>query len=83
MQTFGDLKRQARLADPARPGQRHQPMSLHRGLHLGELGLAPNEAGNHSPQVPWTRIWRTQRRKVCGQALRLDLEHLDRGRQIP
>ena len=29
--------RQAGLADPAHPGQRHQPMSLDRRLHLGQL----------------------------------------------
>ena len=34
-----DFGRQAGLADPAHPGQRHQPMSLQRLLHLGQLGL--------------------------------------------
>ena len=30
-QSRRDLERQAGLADPAHPGQRHQPMSAHRG----------------------------------------------------
>ena len=58
-------------------------MSLHRGLQLGDLGLAPNEARGRRPQVPRTRIQRPQRRKVRAQARRSDLEHPDRGGQIP
>ena len=38
-----DFGRQAGLADPAHPGQRHQPMSLQRLLHLGQLGLPPTK----------------------------------------
>ena len=64
-----DLQRQAGLADPTYPGQRDQPMSLHRGLQLGDLGLAPDEARGRSPQVPRTRIQRPQRRKVRAQAV--------------
>ena len=40
-----DLGCQAGLADPAHPGQRDQPMCSQRRLHLGDLGLAPDEAG--------------------------------------
>ena len=47
-----DFQRQPGLADPAHPGQRHQPMSLHRRLHLGDLGLTPDEAGGRRPQIP-------------------------------
>src|SRR6516162_9361884 len=35
------------------------------------------------PQIPRTRIQRPQRRKVCAQALCLNLEHLNRSREIP
>ena len=31
-------------------------MSLHRGVHLADLELAPNEAGDPSRQVPRTHI---------------------------
>ena len=40
-----DLQCEAGLAHSAHPGQGHQPMPPHRGLHLGQLGLAPDEAG--------------------------------------
>ena len=60
----GDFQRQPGLADPAHPGQRDQPMSLHRGVHLGDLGLAPNEARGRRAQVPRTRIQRPQGREV-------------------
>ncbi len=77
------FQRQPGLADPAHPGQRHQPMSLHRGVHLAGLGLAPDETRRRSPQVAWACVQRPQRWKVCEQALRSDLEHPDWGRQIP
>jgi hypothetical protein len=63
-ETRRDLQCQSGLADPTHPGQRHQPMSLHSGLNLGDLGLAPNEAGDRRPQVPRIPIQRPQRRKV-------------------
>ena len=66
-----DLQRQPGLADPTHPGQRDQPMSLHRGLQLADLGLAPDEARGRRPQVPRTRIQRPQRGKsVCRPAAR-------------
>ena len=77
-----DFGRQAGLADPAHPGQRHQPMCSQRRLHLGDFGLAPDEAGGRRPQVPRTRIERTQRRKLDAQARRPQLEHPDRVRHI-
>ena len=55
-----DLHRQPGLADPTYPGQRDQPMSFHHRLQLGDLGLASDEAGGRSPQVPRTRIQRPQ-----------------------
>jgi hypothetical protein len=58
-------------------------MSLYRGLHLAGLGLTSDEAGQRGAQVSRTRVQCPQRRKVRLQALRLDLEHLNRGRQIP
>ena len=82
-QTRRDLGRQPGLADPAYPGQRHQPMSLDRRLHLGDLGLAPDEACGRRPQIPRTRIECPQRRKVRAQARRSDLEHPDRRRHVP
>ena len=39
-----DFGRQAGLANPAHPGQRHQPMSIDRRFHLVEFGLASDEA---------------------------------------
>ena len=51
-----NFQRQAGLADPTYPGQRDQPMSFHRGLQLGDLGLTPDEARGRGPQVPRTRI---------------------------
>ena len=64
VQTFCYFERQPGLADPAHPGQRHQSMSLHRGVHLADLGLAPDEAGGRSPQVPRTRIQRPRGREL-------------------
>jgi hypothetical protein len=64
VQTFRDLGGQAGLADPAHPGQGDQPMSLHRGLQLGDLGLAADEARGRSPQVPRARIQRPQGREL-------------------
>ena len=58
------FQRQPGFADPAHPGQRHQPMRLYRGLQLGDLGLASDEARGRSPQVPRTRVQRPQRRKL-------------------
>ena len=58
-------------------------MRAHRRLQLGDLGLAPNEAGGLRPQVPWTRIDRPQGRELCAQAGRSDLEQSHRGGQIP
>ena len=82
-ETRRDLQRQAGLADPTHPGQRHQPMSLDRRLHLVEFGLASDEARRRSPQVPRTRIQRPQRRELRTQARCSDLKQPDRGRQIP
>ena len=48
----GDFGREAGLADPAHPGQRDQPMSLYRGLHLAGLGLAPDEARRAGRRFP-------------------------------
>ncbi len=78
-----DFGCQTGLADPAHPSQRQQPMSLHRGLQLGDLGLAPDEARGRSPQVPRTCIQRPQGWELRAQAVCLDLEHLNRSRQIP
>ena len=54
-------------------------MCPQRGLHLGDLGLAPNEAGDLRSQVGWTDIKRPQRRKIRAQARRTDLEQTNRG----
>ncbi len=61
-----DFGGQAGLADPAHPGQRDQPMCSQRGLHLDDVGLAPDEAIGCRPQVARTRIERTQRRELDG-----------------
>ena len=58
-------------------------MSLHRGLHLGDLGLAPNETRRRRPQVPRTHIQCPQGRELRAQIRRSDLKHPDRCRQIP
>ena len=77
------FQRQPGLADPAHPGQRDQPMSLHRGLHLAGLRIAPDEARRRGPQVPQTRIQRPQGRELRAQPCCSDLEHPDRCREIP
>jgi hypothetical protein len=51
-QTRRYLSRKPRLADPAHPGQRHQPMISQLRLDLGDLGLAADQAGCRGPQVP-------------------------------
>jgi hypothetical protein len=79
----GDFQRQAGLADPTYPGQRDQPMSIDRGLHLVKFGLTPDEAADRRPQVPRTRIQRPQRRKIGLQARRSDLKCPDRRRHVP
>jgi hypothetical protein len=58
-------------------------MGLYRGLHLAGLGLTSDEARGRRAQIPRTRIQCPQRRKVRAQAVGLDLEHLDRSREIP
>ena len=78
----GHFQREAGLADPAHPGQRHQPMRLHRGLHLVEFGLTSDEAADRRPQIPRTGIQRPQRRKFRAQAVCSDLKHPDRSRHI-
>jgi hypothetical protein len=78
-----DLQRQARLADPAHPGQRHQPVFMERRFDLVDLGLAPHETGRRTPQVARTCVQRPQRRKLGPQALRLQLKHRDRVRHVP
>jgi len=82
-ETGRDLQRQPGLADPADTGQRHQPMSLDRRRHLVEFGLASDEARGRGAQIPQTRIQCPQGWELRAQALCLDLEHLNRGRQIP
>ena len=53
-----DFGRQAGLADPAHPGQRHQPMSLQRLLHLGQFCCASDEARRLRAQVSRCRVER-------------------------
>ena len=43
-----DFGCQAGLADHAHPGQRDQPMCSQRGLHLGDVGLAPTRTSSAS-----------------------------------
>ncbi len=69
--------RQAGLTDPAHPGQRHQPMSLQRLLHLGQFCFASDEARRWRAQVSRCRVERLQGRKLAAQAHGQDLEHLD------
>ena len=58
-------------------------MFMERPFHLLDLGLAPDETGRHRPQIPWRHIHCPQWRTIRPQARSLDLEHLNRGRQIP
>ena len=60
-----DFGRQAGLADPAHPGQRHQPMSLQRLLHLGQFCLASDEARRLRAQVSRCRVERLKGRKLA------------------
>jgi hypothetical protein len=50
-QPVGDLDREARLADPARPGQRDQAGHGEERADLGALRLAPDEAGRAEREV--------------------------------
>jgi hypothetical protein len=74
-----DLGRQASLADPTHPGQRDEPMGAQRRLHVGDFGLAPDEAGGLRAQVSRSHIQCSQRRKVRAQAGCSDLKHPHRG----
>jgi hypothetical protein len=58
-------------------------MCSQRGLHLSDVGLAPDEAIGCRPQVARTRIERTPRRELDAQAGRPQLKHRDRVRHIP
>jgi hypothetical protein len=58
-------------------------MSLHRLLHLGQLGHLPNEARRWRAEVSRCRIERLNGRKLATQADGQDLEHLDRFGDIP
>ena len=51
-----DLHRQAGLADPSYPGQRHQPMRPHRRDQLVHLDFAADEARHLQRQVSRHRI---------------------------
>ena len=75
--------RQAGLADPAHPGQRHQPMSLQRLLHLGQFCFASDEARRLRAQVSRCRVERLKGRKLATQADGQDLEHLDGFGDVP
>ena len=61
----------------------HQPMSLDRRVHLVEFGLASDRTGGRGAQISRTRIQRPQWWKVGAQALRVDLENLDPGVEVP
>jgi hypothetical protein len=58
-------------------------MILHRRFDLGDLGLAPDEAGDLRAQVPRRYIQCPQRRKLRLQPWRADLKQPDRGGQVP
>ena len=64
-----DLQRQARLADPARPGQRHQPLVRdERGELLHLVGPADEARALHR-QVARQLVERAQRRELLGAEL--------------
>ena len=63
-----NLQGQARFADATYTGQRHQPMSLDRRLHLVEFGLASDEARGRGAQVSRTRIQCPQGGELRAQA---------------
>src|ERR1700734_1736996 len=50
-------------------------------VQLGDLGLAPDQAGGRTPQIPRTRIQPPQGWELRAQAVYLDLEQPDRGGQ--
>jgi hypothetical protein len=64
----GGLERQARLARSPRAGQRHQSAPADERLHLGELALATDEAGQLERQVVGRRVQAAQRWEVVGRA---------------
>ena len=58
------LHRQPGLADPARPGHRHQRRPRHRRGQPGQLGRAAHERAQLHRQVPRERRQRPQRREL-------------------
>ena len=67
---FGrDLQRQTRLADPARPGQRHQPLVRHECGQLLHLVGPADEARALHRQVARKLVERVQRRELLGPEL--------------
>ena len=73
---FGrDLHREARLADAADSGERHNARFLEGRHDRGELVVASDERGDLRGQVGWIGVESPQRREVARERRVDDLEH--------
>ena len=70
-----DLQRQARLAGAARAGQRQHARLLEQPHALGDLALAPDEAGHLHGQVVGDGVQAADGREVARQAVDDQLQH--------
>jgi hypothetical protein len=62
----GDGEREARLADPSRSRQGHQPLLAQERAQRGDVVLPADERGQLDREVVLVRVQRTQRRVVRG-----------------
>src|SRR5262244_1433670 len=69
------LDREPGLADPARPGQRHQTMTAQPRLDVREIGFAPDQTGELLGKIVGRRTDRRRhRRALVGAACRRGFE---------
>ena len=69
----GDLHRQPRLARPAGPGDRAQPVGVEQVNQLGDLVSSPDEPSHLYRQIVGTVVQGPERREVGGQRGMLEL----------
>ncbi len=84
---FGEVSRsrldgQARLARPARPDQRHEPVLVQQCRDRGEVRCTADERRRVAPKVGRRFDGSPQRREPSGQAGRHDLVDLERCQQV-
>ncbi len=76
------VNRRTRLADPARPDQRHEAVPADQRFDLAHLGLAADERGGLDRQVVAVIAERWERRKLGGQTRTGELIDVFRMRQV-